>query len=72
MLAFQPSSPPRTKANGVAAVDEAIDLVQLTEIVGSLPNGLETTVGERSVRFSDGDMDQIPREYASSFLRRDH
>ena len=41
------------------AVAEAIHLAQLAEFAAHLPNGLETTVGERGVRISGGERQRI-------------
>lgn len=43
----------------VAAVQRAIKDAQLEEFVASLPNGLETIVGERGVRLSGGQRQRI-------------
>lgn len=42
-----------------AAVHRAIRAAQLEEFVGSLPNGLETMVGERGVRLSGGQRQRV-------------
>ena len=42
-----------------AAVERAIKAAQLEEFVASLPNGLETIVGERGVRLSGGEHQRI-------------
>lgn len=41
------------------ALAEAIELAQLTDFVGSLAKGLDTTVGERGVRISGGQRQRI-------------
>ena len=41
------------------AVNEAVELAQLSEFVATLPDGLETTVGERGVRISGGERQRI-------------
>lgn len=41
------------------AVQEAVDLAQLREFVDSLPNGLDTSVGERGIRISGGQRQRI-------------
>lgn len=41
------------------AVVQALDLAQLTDFVGSLPNGLDTQVGERGVRLSGGQRQRV-------------
>jgi len=41
------------------AVDEAIELAQLKSYVESLPDGLETLVGERGIRISGGQRQRI-------------
>jgi ATP-binding cassette, subfamily B, bacterial PglK len=42
-----------------AQVAEAVRLAQLEEFVASLPNGLDTTVGERGVRVSGGQRQRV-------------
>ena len=42
-----------------AAVKLAIQSAQLEEFIGSLPEGLETQVGERGVRLSGGQLQRI-------------
>jgi ATP-binding cassette, subfamily B, bacterial PglK len=41
------------------AIAEAVELAQLEEFVAGLPNGLDTTVGERGVRISGGQRQRI-------------
>jgi ATP-binding cassette, subfamily B, bacterial PglK len=41
------------------AVEEAVRLAQLQEFIGSLPDGLDTRVGERGVRISGGQRQRI-------------
>jgi len=42
-----------------AAVQEAIKLAQLQDFVGSLPDGLDTIVGERGIRVSGGQRQRV-------------
>ena len=42
-----------------SAVIDAVHLAQLSEFVGSLPEGLETHVGERGVRISGGQRQRV-------------
>ena len=42
-----------------AALDEAVELAQLTKFAETLPKGLDTTVGERGVRISGGERQRI-------------
>jgi ATP-binding cassette, subfamily B, bacterial PglK len=42
-----------------AAVDEAVELAQLRDFIDSLPNGLDTVVGERGVRISGGQRQRL-------------
>ena len=42
-----------------SAVVDAVRLAQLSEFVGSLPEGLETSVGERGVRLSGGERQRV-------------
>jgi ATP-binding cassette, subfamily B, bacterial PglK len=42
-----------------AALREAVTLAQLDEFVGSLPDGLDTVVGERGVRVSGGQRQRV-------------
>ena len=42
-----------------SAVVEAIDHAQLSEFVDSLPDGLETIVGERGIRISGGERQRV-------------
>lgn len=50
------------------ALEEAIDLAQLSEFVSSLPHGLDTTVGESGVRLSGGQRQRVA--IARSLYRR--
>ena len=43
----------------INAVKKAISLAQLDELVESLPNGLNTIVGERGIRLSGGQRQRI-------------
>ena len=42
-----------------AAIEEAVRLAQLNEFIASLPEGLDTVVGERGVRISGGERQRI-------------
>jgi ATP-binding cassette, subfamily B, bacterial PglK len=52
------------------AIDEAVELAQLQEFVQSLPEGLDTRVGERGVRISGGERQRI--SIARALYRRPH
>jgi ATP-binding cassette subfamily B protein len=42
-----------------AEVMEALDLAQISHIVGDLPNGLDTVIGERGYRLSGGEKQRV-------------
>jgi ATP-binding cassette, subfamily B, bacterial PglK len=52
------------------AIDEAVELAQLQKFVQSLPEGLDTRVGERGVRISGGERQRI--SIARALYRRPH
>lgn len=41
------------------AVNKAVEMAQLNKVIESLPNGLDTIVGERGVKFSGGERQRI-------------